>query len=129
MKSRNFLATQKETIENLIAKATMVLETPFLKAENSGDEVDIYTSEKERYDYLNFRMRNWSYLKKLKKALAKTSDHTYGECEDCGADISKQRLQARPTAELCISCKEEKEHWELGTVKSFTKTAQKVVNF
>ncbi len=33
-------------------------------------------------------------------------------CVDCGASISFVRLQARPTSELCISCKEEAEREE-----------------
>ena len=39
-------------------------------------------------------------------------DGTYGCCEDCGDDISQKRLMARPTATLCITCKEEEERGE-----------------
>lgn len=29
----------------------------------------------------------------------------YGYCDDCGCEIGADRLHARPTADLCISCK------------------------
>ncbi|HET7483553.1 MAG TPA: TraR/DksA C4-type zinc finger protein [Actinomycetota bacterium] len=37
-------------------------------------------------------------------ALAKIADGTYGKCERCGEDIPFERLEARPTAALCVSC-------------------------
>ncbi len=40
----------------------------------------------------------------LKRALAKFDDGSYGECEECGNPIGFSRLQARPEAQLCISC-------------------------
>lgn len=38
------------------------------------------------------------------RALARIDNGTYGECVRCGADISPQRLEARPEAALCIEC-------------------------
>jgi DnaK suppressor protein len=38
------------------------------------------------------------------RALARIENGTYGECVRCGADISQQRLEARPEAALCIEC-------------------------
>lgn len=58
---------------------------------------------------LRFRNRENFYLKKIHKSLKKLDDGSLGICEDCGAEISFERLQARPTAELCIGCKEEAE--------------------
>ena len=37
-------------------------------------------------------------------ALARIDAGTYGICTNCGKPITKARLQARPTAELCIDC-------------------------
>lgn len=77
-----------------------------------GDEVDMYSQE--RLNQMDFRLksRNAIYLKKVKRALQKIEDGSYGECEDCGGEISLSRLQARPTADLCIQCKEESEREE-----------------
>jgi len=37
-------------------------------------------------------------------ALARIADGTYGVCSNCGRRITVARLDARPTAELCIDC-------------------------
>ena len=36
-------------------------------------------------------------------------DGSYGRCEECGLDISVQRLKARPVTTLCIACKSSQE--------------------
>ncbi|MGP3535035.1 TraR/DksA family transcriptional regulator [Microbacterium sp. RD1] len=37
-------------------------------------------------------------------ALARVADGTYGICARCGRPIAPERMQARPTANLCVSC-------------------------
>lgn len=37
-------------------------------------------------------------------ALARVEDGSYGRCVDCGAELSAERLEARPEAARCISC-------------------------
>ena len=37
-------------------------------------------------------------------ALERVEEGSYGECVQCGDDISEQRLEARPEATLCITC-------------------------
>ena len=44
-------------------------------------------------------------LSDVRKALARIEAGTYGTCERCGAGISDSRLEAMPTANLCITCK------------------------
>ena len=53
--------------------------------------------------------RNIRFLKKVAAAKQKILNDTFGECEDCGEQIDEKRLKARPTAELCIHCQENKE--------------------
>jgi DnaK suppressor protein len=77
-----------------------------------GDEVDIVSTEKENQMDFRLKARNAVYLKKVRKSLHKIEDGTFGECEDCGTAISKNRLMARPTADLCIACKELQEKEE-----------------
>lgn len=77
-----------------------------------GDEVDIVSVEKENQMDFRLKARNAIYLKKVRKSLQKIEDGTFGECEDCGAEISHNRLMARPTADLCIYCKEAEEKEE-----------------
>ncbi len=40
----------------------------------------------------------------VRRALRRIADGTYGECANCGAEISQGRLEALPTATLCIKC-------------------------
>jgi DnaK suppressor protein len=43
-------------------------------------------------------------LRRVRHALAKFDDGSYGQCEECGNPIGFSRLQARPEARLCIGC-------------------------
>lgn len=85
-----------------------------IKGEDRLDEVDQASSEYDRAHRLRFRSRNMFYAKKLSKALEKIELNEYGTCEDCDGHIKFERLLARPTAELCISCKDEAEREEQG---------------
>lgn len=77
-----------------------------------GDEIDTFTQEKEQQLDLRLKSRTSVYLKKVKYALDKIHAGNFGECEDCGAEIGVSRLSARPTATLCIHCKEDEERGE-----------------
>lgn len=82
-------------------------------------------------DSLRYRNRDNFYLKKINKSLRKIEEGTLGICEDCGVEISVERLTARPTAELCITCKEEAEMGEKNNFfqkrsKSLGKTLQEI---
>ena len=39
-------------------------------------------------------------------ALARIDNGTFGKCENCGQEIPFERLEARPTATLCVDCKQ-----------------------
>jgi DnaK suppressor protein len=77
-----------------------------------GDEVDVVSTEKANQMDFRLKSRNAIYLNKVRKSLQKIEEGTFGECEDCGASISQNRLLARPTADLCIHCKEAQEKQE-----------------
>ena len=49
-------------------------------------------------------------LEEIDQALHKLDSGTYGRCDECGADIPYERLEARPQATLCIQCKSKVEH-------------------
>ena len=48
-------------------------------------------------------------LAQIDEALERIENGEYGNCEECGEKIAKQRLKALPWALLCINCQEEKE--------------------
>jgi RNA polymerase-binding transcription factor len=43
-------------------------------------------------------------LDEIDAAYERVAAGTYGRCGACGADIGDDRLEARPTARLCIRC-------------------------
>jgi DnaK suppressor protein len=61
---------------------------------------------------MRLRNREALFLKKLDEALARINDGSFGTCGDCGDGIEFKRLEARPTATLCVHCKEEQERGE-----------------
>lgn len=48
-------------------------------------------------------------LAQIDRALTRIDEGTYGTCARCGAAIPRERLEAVPEAELCVSCKEREE--------------------
>jgi len=44
-------------------------------------------------------------IAEVESALAKFETGEYGKCEQCGKEIESHRLEARPQAKLCITCK------------------------
>lgn len=54
---------------------------------------------------LRNRDRERKLIKKIEEMLAKIDSGDYGFCENCGVEIGLNRLEARPTATLCIDCK------------------------
>ena len=54
---------------------------------------------------LRNRDREGKLIKKIEEMLAKIDSGDYGYCEKCGVEIGLNRLEARPTATLCIDCK------------------------
>ncbi len=54
---------------------------------------------------LRNRDRERKLIKKIDEMMAKIDSGDYGYCEKCGIEIGLSRLEARPTATLCIDCK------------------------
>lgn len=48
-------------------------------------------------------------LAAVEAALERLEEGTYGRCENCGGEIGRERLEALPTATLCITCKSRRE--------------------
>ncbi|MCO4794386.1 MAG: TraR/DksA family transcriptional regulator [Bacteriovoracaceae bacterium] len=80
--------------------------------DNKGDEVDQINDDRDKALLIKLKGRNDLFLKKVDQALFRIKQGTFGECLECGCDISDTRLRARPTATQCITCKEEQESTE-----------------
>lgn len=75
------------------------------EAINYPDPNDRASQEEEFRLELRARDRERKLLKKIEEALQLLTDKEYGYCEVCGIEIGLRRLEARPTATLCIDCK------------------------
>ena len=61
---------------------------------------------------LRNRDRERKLIKKIDESIALIESGDYGYCNSCGIEIGLKRLEARPTATLCIDCKTLEEHRE-----------------
>jgi DnaK suppressor protein len=76
------------------------------------DEVTMFADPNDRASQesdmaleLRNRDRERKLIKKIDETLNKINEQDYGYCESCGVEIGLKRLEARPTATLCIDCK------------------------
>ena len=76
------------------------------------DEVTMFADPNDRASQesdmaleLRNRDRERKLIKKIESTLRKIQEHEYGYCNACGIEIGLKRLEARPTASLCIDCK------------------------
>ena len=87
------------------------------EAANFPDPADRATQEEEFSLELRTRDRERKLIKKIDSTMERIEQDDYGFCDACGVEIGIKRLEARPTANLCIDCKtldEIKEKQELG---------------
>ena len=70
-----------------------------------ADPNDRATQESDMSLELRNRDRERKLIKKIDETIAHIDASEYGYCEKCGVEIGLKRLEARPTATLCIDCK------------------------
>lgn len=73
---------------------------------NLPDPNDRATQEEEFSLELRARDRERKLIKKIEDTFKRIDNDDYGFCDACGIEIGIRRLEARPTATLCIDCKE-----------------------
>ena len=76
---------------------------------DDGDWSVVDLSEDISFKHMSTHREN---LLKIDEALRKLSEGTYGICEDCGEEISEQRLKILPFAIYCTDCQEKREQLE-----------------
>lgn len=76
------------------------------------DPTDRASHETDRNFLLRVKDRERKLISKVKEAMSRIDDGTYGICELCGEEISEKRLEARPVTTCCIECKKEEEEQE-----------------
>lgn len=100
---------------NILFNDRILREDFNVNSDDRYDELDQATTDVEQSMRMRLRNRELLYLKKIDEALSRIEEGDFGECESCGNDIEVRRLEVRPTATLCIACKEDEERREVLT--------------
>ena len=109
---KKFKALFEEQRNALILPKSMISEEFVMQKDEMMDETDWTAMELESNMRMRLRNREALFIKKIDEALDRISMGSFGECESCEEEIELKRLEARPTATLCVSCKEEQERLE-----------------
>nr|WP_319495447.1 RNA polymerase-binding protein DksA [uncultured Desulfobacter sp.] len=107
-----FKALLTERLNELLSHADTTVTGMTQPKENFADPTDRASHEADRSFELRIRDREHKLIKKIKNALERIENGTFGHCETCEEDISIARLKARPVTTQCIKCKTREESME-----------------
>jgi DnaK suppressor protein len=99
---RKVLNAWKQDLENEITRTVHSMRD---EPENPPDPNDRASQETDMSLELRSRDRERKLIKKINEAIERINTGDYGYCDNCGVEIGIERLEARPTAEMCIDCK------------------------
>ena len=99
---RNILGNWRQELMEEVDRTKEHMQT---ELNNYADPNDRASQEEEFNLELRTRDRERKLLKKIEKTIDLIDKDDYGYCEACGVEIGIRRLEARPTADLCIDCK------------------------
>lgn len=99
---RNILSAWKRELMEEVDRTVHHMQD---ESANLPDPNDRATQEEEFSLELRARDRERKLIKKIDQTLERIEKDDYGYCDDCGVEIGIRRLEARPTATLCIDCK------------------------
>lgn len=106
-------AAQREHFRNILEALKLELSQDIDRTVHTmQDEATIFADPNDRASQesdmaleLRNRDRERKLIKKIDETIARIDADDYGYCESCGIEIGLKRLEARPTATLCIDCK------------------------
>ncbi|MEI7432002.1 MAG: RNA polymerase-binding protein DksA [Betaproteobacteria bacterium] len=99
---RTILETLKAEMMNDIERTVHTMQD---EATVFADPNDRASQETDIAIELRNRDRERKLIKKIEETIAVIESGDYGYCNGCGIEIGIKRLEARPTASLCIDCK------------------------
>ena len=99
---RSILASLKDELSEDIERTVHTMQD---EATVFADPNDRASQESDIALELRNRDRERKLIKKIDETIARIDANEYGYCESCGVEIGLKRLEARPTATLCIDCK------------------------
>jgi DnaK suppressor protein len=106
---RAILMSLKEELREDIDRTVHTLQD---EATVFADPNDRASQESDIALELRNRDRERKLIKKVDESIDRIDSGEYGYCDSCGVEIGLKRMEARPTATLCIDCKTLEEHRE-----------------
>jgi len=101
-----------QELNKLLSEAERTVSEMTNDKESYPDPSDRASLESDRNFELRIRDRERKLIQKIREAIQRIDDGTYGICQSCGGEISEKRLLARPVTTLCIECKTKQEKME-----------------
>ncbi|MCG8529834.1 MAG: RNA polymerase-binding protein DksA [Desulfovibrionales bacterium] len=108
----HFRKLLNDMLDEALKKGDATLDDLTDNSEMFADPADRATAESDRAFTLRIRDRERKLIKKIRSAISRLDEGSYGICDECGEDISIARLEARPVTKLCINCKSKQEEDE-----------------
>jgi len=108
----SFRELLNERLKAILEEAEKTVKGMTNDRDSFPDPTDRANLETDRNFLLRIRDRERKLIGKIKEALARIDDGSFGICEECGEEISEERLKARPVTTLCIDCKTKAEEEE-----------------
>jgi len=107
-----FRGMLQEEMRVLLEEAGKTVSEMTAETTNFPDPNDRATQESDRSFELRIRDRERKLINKIREALERIEDGSFGVCEMCEEEIGEARLKARTVTTLCIDCKMEQERKE-----------------
>ena len=101
-----------QQLESLLQEVGKTVSEMTTENPNFPDPTDRASLESDRNFELRIRDRERMLINKIRQALERIKDGSFGLCESCEEVIGTERLRARPVTTLCIDCKTEQERQE-----------------
>ena len=111
-KLQYFKKVLTEQLKMLQDKSSQTRVTTLAESEQISDFTDQATLESDIDMNIHIKERDSKLIIKIKQALERIENGTYGICDQCEEEISEKRLNARPVTTVCIDCKREQETQE-----------------
>lgn len=88
-------------------KSSLAKEDPFADASRLNDNASDDTEAAEQFGHAQSAALSEETnvaLQRVRQAMGRVEDGSYGKCTKCGEMIDTDRLGIDPTADLCVSC-------------------------
>jgi DnaK suppressor protein len=103
---RGILEEERTAVEKQLAEHGAAIDGDSIELSVDEGFADSAAATTERSELLSLLEELQLRRNEIVAALGRVDEGTFGKCERCGQDIPAERLEALPTARLCVTCKQ-----------------------